>query len=62
MGEVVQTGMSKREYFAAKAMQGILRAEDGYDGEPTLNGRACMEYARQAVDLADALISALKGE
>ena len=53
------TGLSKREYFAAMAMQGLLASfpDQGLDG---LN---CKRYAIAMVEMADALIAELsKGE
>lgn len=49
-GEVENAGLTKREYFAAMAMQGLLaRASRG----------TTREYAEIAVDAADALITEL---
>lgn len=48
---VVTTGLSKREYFAAKALQGIL-------ANPNTN-RIADAHARDATLLADALIEFL---
>jgi len=55
-GEVYfsQSGLTKREYFAALAMQGILANDLG---QPSYNAVATM-----AVLSADALIAALNGE
>ena len=47
---VYHCGLSKREYFAAMAMQGILA--DGITGAPK-------EFSEWAVKLADSLIEAL---
>jgi hypothetical protein len=43
--------LTKREYFAAMAMQGMLAHPGGLSLE---------EYARQSVDFADALIAELQ--
>jgi hypothetical protein len=51
MGEVVQTGMTLRDYFAAKALSGLLMSSrTRYDG---LNEG---HYARLAYAQADAMI------
>jgi hypothetical protein len=52
-------GLTKREYFAALAMQGILATESedynyGHNSAPRI--------AARAVEQADALIAALNGE
>ncbi len=55
-GETVegQEGMTLRDYFAAKAMQGILACPRGYEGDRDTNqGRAYLAY-----DIADAMIAA----
>ena len=49
--DVYSTGISKREYFAAKALQGILANTDH-------NGKYS-EYAKDAVKHADALLAEL---
>ncbi len=60
-------GLTKREYFAALAMQGML-ANDGdtfcdEDGvEPETMEQVCANGARLAVRYADALIAALNAE
>jgi hypothetical protein len=48
--EAVQLGISKREYFAAKALQGVLADAEGMTTSDIV---AC------AVNLADALIAEL---
>lgn len=50
-GEVLASGLTKRELFAAMALQGIASnpASDGYYAD----------YASEAVKLADALVTAL---
>ena len=45
------SGMSKREHFAALALQGVLTFQDPYERKK--------HAAQRAVDLADALIKAL---
>lgn len=61
-GQRMRGGLSKREYFAAMAMQGML-------ANPEINKRARKngvysprEYARWAVDSADALLAELEKE
>jgi len=50
---------SKREYFAATAMQGLLtRQENG--SEPDLGILECKRIAEESVIMADTLIKALK--
>lgn len=44
-------GMQLRDYFAAKAMQGFSAA-------PDMNGVPLNEVARQAYDVADAMLEA----
>lgn len=51
-GETCATGMTKREYFAAKALQGYIAA--GGNGMPEPE-----QLALYAVTAADALIKAL---
>jgi hypothetical protein len=48
----IQEGLTKREYFAAMAMQGLLSAYYGNELYPT-------RFANDSVDMADALITAL---
>lgn len=52
-GEFYAHGLSKRELFAAMAMQGLLAADMGL---------RAIENARLAIQNTDALIAALKGE
>jgi len=47
-----QLGLTKREYFAGLAMQGIL-SYDGQGGSPEL-------YAKNAVQFAEALLKELE--
>jgi hypothetical protein len=54
MGEVAHEGMTLRDYFAAKAMQGIIASEQPGDEEfatPEM-------YARDAYKYADAMLKA----
>jgi hypothetical protein len=48
----IQLGLTKRELFAAMAMQGML-------GDPERGGPP-VDYAHGAVECADALLTALK--
>ena len=57
MGEVVQEGMSLRDYFAANAMQALMRPE--YYEVDTVQGIEAI--AANAYDLADAMLRA-RGE
>lgn len=47
--ESLVNGLSKREYFAAMAMQGMIAGSQGLDISP-------QEFAQSSVELADALI------
>jgi len=49
-------GLTKREHFAAMAMQGLM-SRIGVDEEWNLK-----EYSNTAVEAADALLAALEGE
>lgn len=51
----VTNGITKREYFAVMAMQGLI-AHYGYGEAPAANGQ---EIAQWAVTLSDCLIEAL---
>lgn len=53
--ETIQLGLTKREYFAARAMQGMLSDESEGDAA-TYQPDSC---AKRAVLFADALIKAL---
>jgi hypothetical protein len=53
MGEVVQQGMTLRDYFAAKAMQSIIDQQDAHRGE--VDSAAWMAYR-----MADAMMEARK--
>lgn len=48
-------GLTKREYFAGLAMQGIVAASDGWVGESDW-----AEVARRSVGQADALLAKLE--
>ena len=50
------TGMSLRDWFAGMALQGILRADDGSEGEPVMEFRNAPVYAECAYKLADAML------
>ena len=54
-GESISFGLTKREHFAAMAMQGMLSDECGGQG-PSWNADAC---AARACQFADALLRAL---
>ena len=54
--DVVNTGMTLRDYFAAKAMQGIIWS-DKYMGVIGVNGGQ-FSYARMAYEMADAMLKA----
>ena len=56
-GVVMQEGLSKRELFAAVAMQGMMML---YLPEPTTKGHD--KLARSAIAAADALIAELNRE
>jgi hypothetical protein len=51
-GNLQYEGMSLRDYFAAKAMQGMLANRDAWDGE-----RHNDYVATQAYKIADAMIA-----
>ena len=55
-----QHGLTKREHFAAIAMQGILASDPV--GAPALMLVTAEKYARHAVVCADSLIDALNEE
>ena len=54
-GVVYSFGITKRELFAAMAMQGIVMAQQ----QRTFAGNDHIDFAEQAVKQADALITAL---
>lgn len=54
-GEIVSVGLTKREYFAAKAMQALA-------ANPETDFAEFSEVASDAVRMADALIKALNQE
>jgi len=54
-----QEGMQLRDYFAAKAMQGMnANANDDHDAEVETYDEYCAEIARCAYKMADAMIEA----
>jgi len=57
MGEVVETGLTKRELFAAMAMQGLSANPD-----PQVSSWGGQQTAQCAVAFADALLAALDTE
>jgi hypothetical protein len=57
MGEVAQEGMTLRDYFAAKAMQGLFSCPDWLDGAgEEVDVPNCMASAAYA--MADAMLKA----
>lgn len=61
--EVHQTGMSLRDYFAAKAMQGELAAQDvRNDGKGTgvLTSKDMSDFAIRCYAIADAMLKVSK--
>ena len=63
LGEVGQyAGLTKREYFAALAMQGTISASNNCSPD-LMDTKRAQSHAKAAVMLADALIAELdKGE
>jgi hypothetical protein len=59
IGTLAHRGLSKREYFAALAMQGLIASETANDFD---RSRTPEDVAKLAVDQADMLIEALNGE
>lgn len=57
MGEVIETGLTKRELFAAMAMQGLSANPD-----PQVSSWGGQQTAQCAVAFADALLAALETE
>lgn len=53
-GTIINQGLSKREYFAAKSLQGYISADFTAN-----SGIPHNELAKWAVDMADALINEL---
>lgn len=51
-----EAGLTKREFFAAMAMQGMLARRQAWDDT------GIADFAGEAVDYADALIKALSDE
>ena len=58
-GDRLQNGLTKREYFAAMAMQGLLSGGDG-EYQKTTNTREPKYIALLAVDYADELLKQLE--
>lgn len=58
----INSGLTKREYFAAMAMQGILAnsAEQSYSNQQPCSFLSIQEQAQMAVQYADALLSELE--
>lgn len=54
-GNHAQAGLSMRDYFAAKAMQGLA-------ANPDITGVIAADIARQAYELADAMLAARGGQ
>ncbi|WP_227734674.1 hypothetical protein [Yersinia proxima] len=55
---IKQEGMTLRDYFAAKAMQGIIRRWDGYGFGGGADSPEYKELADSAYSIADAMIKA----
>jgi hypothetical protein len=51
MGEVAHEGMTLRDYFAAKAMQGMVT-------DPSWQGGTCKTVASVAYEMANAMLKA----
>lgn len=62
MGEVVETGLTKREHFAAMAMQGLLANRAVSECSPRPGMNIAQTYAAAAVEAADALLAELAKE
>ena len=63
--QLPQLGMDLRDYFAAKALQGLLACETNYDyDEETLKrndySEYCKIFAESAYNMADAMMEARK--
>lgn len=56
-GQWERAGLTKREWYAGLAMQGILAASGNSDGEVQFEDQV---VAENAVNMADALLSALE--
>lgn len=59
IGDLSRPGLTKREYFAAIAMQGLLSSDIRSESRPLWEAS---DIAEMAVDQADALITALNGD
>lgn len=53
----IQEGMTLRDYFAAKAMQGLLAAGDKWSWRDTDEEPAPVSVATTAYELADAMLN-----
>ncbi len=63
MGEVAQEGMTLRDYFAAKAMQGLISCPDWREGAGEDVGMDASDYtASVAYMMADAMLNAKPGD
>jgi hypothetical protein len=58
IGDDVYPGLSKREYFAGVALQGLIAADEAWVLEPS--ERAIRTCSERAVMYADALLAALR--
>jgi hypothetical protein len=59
-GIAVGGGLTKREYFAVKAMQSMLASDDSKKGNPSPQNQKTLVDA--AIAFADALLKALDGK
>lgn len=55
MGEVVQEGMTLRDYFAAKALVGLLSCPKTINGADVISAS---EYSIMSFEMADAMLKA----
>jgi hypothetical protein len=62
IGTLAHRGLSKREYFAAQALKGILSGSSVFESEDPFRIYTPRERADAAVLHADELIAALNGE
>lgn len=60
IGGVNPIGLTKREYFAGLAMQGLLAAGNGVTGENGDESTKSTDIARGSVAYADALLAELE--
>jgi len=56
----MDSGMTLRDYFAAKAMQGWLASFSESDAHPSVSGK-CYAVAEASYALADAMLKAREG-